>query len=154
MESNLNSVVEKAKTVTVTEADIHRTLDDQPVKAHKSKKYVKDRNKAGRASMAPPSLDPPSKHARHDIAEGAPQSVPGRNTPCTATYPVENQRPTSRSIDQQGDDWRVNDGTYDGAYDNSYHTANNLGGSAIDQAPASLIATNVMLGCLWNMDVD
>jgi hypothetical protein len=49
---------------------------------HKSKKHVKDRNRAGRASMVPPSLDPPSKHARHDFAEGAPQSVP-RPVPST-----------------------------------------------------------------------
>jgi hypothetical protein len=117
MASNLDLVIETPETLT--EADIHRSLDDQPIKTHKSKKHVKDRNKAGRASMAPPSLDPPSKHARHDIAEGAPQSVPRRNMSSTATYPGENQRPTSRSIDQ-GDDWRVDDGTYDGAYDNSY----------------------------------
>jgi hypothetical protein len=76
MESNLDLVVETAE---VMEADIHRTLDDQPVKAHKSKKQDNDRNKAGRASMAPPSLDPLSKCACHDIAEGAPQSIPGRN---------------------------------------------------------------------------
>jgi hypothetical protein len=100
MASNLDSVVETAETVT--KAD-YRTLDDQPIKTHKSKKHVKDRNKACRASMAPPSLDSPSKRAHHDIAEGAPQSVPGRNTLCTATYLGENQCRTSRSIDQ-GDD--------------------------------------------------
>jgi hypothetical protein len=117
MASNLDSVVETPNTVT--EADIHRTLEEQPVKTHKLKKHVKDRNKADRASMALPSLDPPSKHARHDIAEGAPQNVPRRNTSCTSTYPGENQRPSSRSIDQW-DNWRVDNGTYDGAYDNFY----------------------------------
>jgi hypothetical protein len=88
----------------VTEADGHRTLDDQPVKAHKSKMHEKDRNKTGRASMAPPSLDPLSKRACHDITEGAPQSIPGRNKSCSMTYPCEYQRPTSCSINQQGDD--------------------------------------------------
>jgi hypothetical protein len=74
MESNLDSVVETAE---VMEADVYWTLDDQPVKAHKSKKHDKNCNKAGRASMAPLSLDPPSKHARHDIAEGALRVYPG-----------------------------------------------------------------------------
>jgi hypothetical protein len=117
MTSNLNLVIETPETVTG--ADIHGTLDEQPFKTHKSKKHVKDHNKAGRASMVPPSLDPPSKRARHDFAEGAPQNVPRRNTLCTSTSLGENQRPSSRSIDQ-GDDWRVNDGTYDGAYDGAY----------------------------------
>jgi hypothetical protein len=69
--------------------------------------------------MAPPSLDPPSKCALHAIAEGVPQSIPGRNKSCTATYPDENQRPTARSINQHEDNWRVDDGTYDGTYDDS-----------------------------------
>jgi hypothetical protein len=58
MESKLDSVIETAE---VAEVEVHRTFDDQPVKDRKSKKHNKDRNKAGRVSMAPPSLDPPSK---------------------------------------------------------------------------------------------
>jgi hypothetical protein len=117
MESKLDSVVEMAE---VAKVDVHRTFDDQPIKAHKSKKHGKYRNKAGRVSMAPPSLDPPSKRACQDIAEGVPQSMPRRNKSCFVTYPGKNQRPTARSIDQQGDDWRVDDGNYDSAYDDSY----------------------------------
>jgi hypothetical protein len=117
MTLNLDLVVETPETVT--EVDVHSTLDEQPVKTHKSKKHVMDRNKAGRVSMVPPNLDPPFKWARHDFAEGAAQSVPGRNTSCTSTFPGENQHPSSRPIDQV-DDWRVNNGTYDGAYDDSY----------------------------------
>jgi hypothetical protein len=62
------------KLVIQTEVDVHDTLNKQPVKTHKSKKHVKDHNKAGRASIVPPSLDPPSKRARHEFAEGAPES--------------------------------------------------------------------------------
>jgi hypothetical protein len=104
---------------TVKEVYVHGTLDEQPVKTHKLKKHVKNRNKVGRASIVPPSLDPPSKRARHDFAEGAPQSVPGRNMSCTLTFPGKNQHPSSRPVDH-GDDWRVDDGTYDGAYDDFY----------------------------------
>jgi hypothetical protein len=54
MTSTLESVVETLETVT--EVDVHGTLDEQPVKTHKSKKHVKDRNKAGRALMVPPTV--------------------------------------------------------------------------------------------------
>jgi hypothetical protein len=54
----------------VTEVEVHL---DQPVKDRKSKKHDKDRTKAGRVSMAPPNLAPPSKRACHDFADGAPQ---------------------------------------------------------------------------------
>jgi hypothetical protein len=107
------------------EVYIHGTLNKQPIKTHKLKKHVKDRNKAGRASMVPPSLDQPSKRSRLDFAEDAPQSVPGRNMSCTSTFPGESQRPPScpqrGSGADQGDDWQVDDGTYDRAYDGSYY---------------------------------
>jgi hypothetical protein len=109
---------------TVTEVNVHGTLDKQPVKTHKLKKHVKDRNKVGRASMVPPGLDQPFKHACLDFAEDAPQSVPGQNM-CTPTFPGKNQHPPSRpqrgSGPNQGDDWQVDDGTYDRAYDGSYY---------------------------------
>jgi hypothetical protein len=44
MTSTLESVVETLETVT--EVDVHGTLDEEPIKTHKSKKHVKDRNKA------------------------------------------------------------------------------------------------------------
>jgi hypothetical protein len=116
MESKLDSVEE---TDEVAEVEVYRTIDDQPVKDRKSKKHDKDRNKAGRVSMALPNLDPLSNRAPHDISEGAPQSIPRRNKLCTATYPGENQHPSIRSNDQYRDDGAY-DGTYDGTYDNSY----------------------------------
>jgi hypothetical protein len=73
--------------------------------------------------MAPPSLDLPSKRTRHNIAEDAPQSIPGRDKLCTMTVPGKNQRPSVRSNDQYGDDGTydgTHDGSYDGTYDDSY----------------------------------
>jgi hypothetical protein len=62
------------------------------------------------------SLDQPSKRARLDFAEDAPQSVPGRSASCTLTFPGENQRPPScpqrGSGADQGDDWQVDHGPY------------------------------------------
>jgi hypothetical protein len=70
MASTLKLVVEMPEMVT--EVDVHGTLDEQPVKTHKSKKPVKDRHKAGRASMISPNLDSPSKLACLDFAGDAP----------------------------------------------------------------------------------
>jgi hypothetical protein len=76
--------------------------------------------------MVPPSLDQSSKRARLDFAENAPQSVPWRNTSCTATFPGKNQRPPFRpqrgSGAGQGDVWQVNDSPYGQPYnDGSYY---------------------------------
>jgi hypothetical protein len=89
----------------VTEAEVHL---DQPVKERKSKKHDKDRTKAGRVSISLPNMAPPNKRARHDFADGTPQeSIPGKNTLCSATYPGENQRPIpvhSKDHQEYGDD--------------------------------------------------
>jgi hypothetical protein len=123
MTSTLELVVETPEMVT--EVNVHGTLDKQPVKTHKSKKHVKDRNMAGRASMVPPSLDQPSKHASLDFAEDK-TCVLGRNTLCTSTFPGENQRPPScpqrGSGADQGDDWQVYNSPYGQPYnDGSYY---------------------------------
>jgi hypothetical protein len=116
METKLDSVEEVTE---VAEVEVHRTVDDKPVKDRKSKKHDKDCNKAGRVSMAPPSLAQPSKRACYDIADSAPQEgIPGRNKSCSATFPGKNQRPIPvRSNDHReyGDD-----GTYNGAYNGTY----------------------------------
>jgi hypothetical protein len=93
MASNLESVIETPETVTAI--DVHGTFNRRPVKIHKLMKPVKDRHKAGRASMIPPVLDSPSKHASLDFAADSPLPPPGRNALCSSTFPGEIQRPPS-----------------------------------------------------------
>jgi hypothetical protein len=122
MESSLESVAEMPKNVT--EVDLHGTSDSQPVKADKS---TRDRLKAGRASMFPSVLDPPSKRARLDLAVDAPLLPPmpsplaGRNASSTSTFPGENQRPPAWSRADQGGKWKRYDSPYGQSYDDGSH---------------------------------